>query len=103
MRKLLIIFSIFLFVGCTQKKEVPKDYEIGQYAYIDGSSCLHINKRCRKIWSEEKSGAAYIDTTQLSKNQLGKTCTLCVSDANYSELLRIASKAKDENPTNGWH
>lgn len=94
---LLIAFVgiLFFFNGKNREAPEPKQEKAktGEYVYIDAYHTLHNDIHCYAIGKEPGElgsadrGVIRIPVKSLTQEQMGKTCSRCISDADYEMLI----------------
>jgi hypothetical protein len=93
--KYLLPAIAIMICGCKNSNQENTSDKIGEYLYIDQYKCLHIKENCFELmFGEENEKPNYminrIPTKELKR--IGKTCSYCVTDKIYKELLRMTEK-----------
>ena len=93
----LLLIAIFFNSCCESKTEKSKEKsELGEFVYIDKTSCLHTQKICMNLFDCGDEGnqsknyqVKFVEAKKLTSNDFNSICSTCVSDATFKDIRNI--------------
>lgn len=92
---LLLVAATFNSCGESKTEEPKEKSELGEFVYIDKTSCLHTQKICMNLLScsDESDSKNYqvkfVEAKKLTSNDFNSICSTCVSDATFKDIRSI--------------
>ena len=93
---LLLIAISFNSCSESKTKETKEKSELGEFLYIDKTSCLHSGKFCINLLNCSEEGnnsknyqVKFVEAKKLTSNDFNSICSYCVSDAAFKDIRNI--------------